>query len=207
MIEQLGLEYGNTKGLETLEPLVKRSKREIVTDSQNAFSPPQASKFAPWEAPSRESQTTCIKLDLENLKCFEVVDCQFEDCGITFTNAIALQPSNPAFPPRSGSIVLMGGPRTGWMEATFKQPVCVVSCFVTSSRQAVLSAYDSQDCLLGKTEIPESNLAGSGSAVEPNRQLCLQIPNIHRVTFYAFDGQFSLDDFQVCFQSALAGVQ
>ncbi|NES96465.1 MAG: hypothetical protein F6K32_14775 [Desertifilum sp. SIO1I2] len=183
MIEKLSLEYGSDRPLETwVSPPI-----EVPLDAQREF--------------NNARQPQCIKLDLENLKCFEVVAHQFEERGVIFTNAIALQPSNPAFPPHSGSIVLMGGPRNGWMEATFKQPVCWVSCFVTSSRQTVLSAYDRQDRLLGKVEIPESNLAGSGSTIEPNTQLCLQAPNIHRVTFYAFDGQFSLDDFQVCFQS------
>uniref|UniRef100_A0ACD5GXR6 Uncharacterized protein n=1 Tax=Desertifilum tharense IPPAS B-1220 TaxID=1781255 RepID=A0ACD5GXR6_9CYAN len=41
-------------------------------------------------------------MDLENLKCFEVVAHQFEERGVIFTNAIALQPSNPAFPPILG---------------------------------------------------------------------------------------------------------
>jgi len=135
-----------------------------------------------------------IPLNLEKLKSFEVVDRQFADLGVTFTNAIAIQPSNPAFPPRSGTMVLIGGPRSGWLEASFRDPVCCVSCFVTSSRQMVLSAYDDNDQLLAQVEIPESNLAGSDSAIGPNSKLTLQVPNIRRITFYAFDGQFSIDD-------------
>lgn len=150
------------------------------------------------ERPSQGSGTApkCIALNLENIKSFEVVDQQFADLGVTFTNAIALQPSNPAFPPRSGTMVLIGGPRSGWLEASFREPVSCVSCFVTSSRQMVLSAYDDNDKLLAQVEIPESNLAGSDSAIAPNSKLTLQVPNIRRITFYAFDGQFSVDDFK-----------
>ncbi len=80
----------------------------------------------------------CIALNLEKLKSFEVLDWQFAELGVTFTNAIVLQPSNPAFPPRSGTMVLISGPRSGWLEASFREPVSCVSCFVTSSRQMVL---------------------------------------------------------------------
>jgi len=146
--------------------------------------------------PAQADGPKCIALNLEKLKSFEVVDRQFADLGVTFTNAIALQPSNPAFPPRSGTMVLIGGPRSGWLEGNFLYPVCCVSCFVTSSRQMVLSAYDADDQLLAQVEIPESNLAGSDSAIAPNSKLTLQVPNISRITFYAFDGQFSIDDFQ-----------
>lgn len=143
---------------------------------------------------------TCIKLGLEALKCFEVVDRQFQDWGITFTNAIALQPSNPAFPPHSGSKVLISGPRSGWIEATFSSPAYHVSIYITSSRNTVVSAYDAQGNLLAQTGLTEGNLAGSNSPIAPNQYLVIQAANIHRITVYAFDGQFSLDDLQICFQ-------
>lgn len=151
-----------------------------------------------------QPQPDCIRLNLENLKCFEVVDRQFEEWGVIFTNAIALQPSNPAFPPKNGNIVLMGGPRSGWLEATFRVPACSISCYVTSSRRMVLSAYDRDGNLLAQVGIPESNLAGSNSAIAPNTQLKLQNNDIYRITLCAFDGQFSLDDLQFCFQPEIA---
>lgn len=148
--------------------------------------------------PPSATKPTCIHLDLENLKSFEVVDQQFEQWGVTFMNAIALQPSNPAFPPRSGTMVLIGGPRSGWLEASFRYPASFVSCFVTSSRQVVLCAYNWENNAIAQVEMPEANLAGSNSAIAPNRQLTLEAANIYRITLYAFDGQFSLDDFQFC---------
>ncbi len=139
--------------------------------------------------------SVCMRLDLEDLKCFEVVERQFEKWGVIFSNAIAIQPSNPAFPPRSGNIVLLGSPKNGFLEATFLQPVHYISGYVTSSRRAVLAAYASDGQPIAHAELPEANLADSDSPIPPNAQLCLQAPNIHRVTFFTFDGHITLDDF------------
>lgn len=135
-----------------------------------------------------------VCLNLEDLKCFEVVEHQFHHYGIAFKNAIALQPSNPAYPSRFGTSVLMGAPKSGWLEAIFSQPVSMFCSYVTSSQRAILSAYDHQDQLLVRCSIPESNLAGSDSPIAPNAELKLEAPNIARVTFYAFDGQLTVAD-------------
>lgn len=135
-----------------------------------------------------------VCLNLEDLKCFEVVDRQFHHYGITFKNAIALQPSNPAYPPHSGSTVLMGAPKNGWMEINFLQPACKFCCHVTSSQQTILSAYDLHDNVLVRQSIPGPNLAGSDSPFSPNLQLKIEQPNICRITLYSFDGQLTIDD-------------
>lgn len=141
----------------------------------------------------------CVRLDIEDLECFEVVDRQFQDLGVTFTNTVALTPSNPAYPPRSGSKVLIGAPRSGWLEATFRRPVKFVGGFVTSSRCAVLAAFDSNNQPIAQAKSTAANLAGSGSKVPPNVQLSLSGENIHRVRFYSFDGQMTVDDFSFSF--------
>ncbi len=135
-----------------------------------------------------------VCLNLEDLKCFEVVDRQFHHYGITFKNAIALQPSNPAYPPRSGTTVLMGAPKSGWLEVIFSQPICKFCCYVTSSQRTLLSAYDHQDTLLVHKSMTSSNLAGSDSKIPPNAQMNIEEANISRITFYAFDGQLTLTD-------------
>ncbi|HEY9851296.1 MAG TPA: hypothetical protein V6D28_17640 [Leptolyngbyaceae cyanobacterium] len=140
-----------------------------------------------------------VYLNLEDLKCFEVVDRQFQRWGVLFHNCIAIHPSNPAFPAHSGATVLMGAPKTGWLEASFVQPVCLVKAFVTTSQRLVLSAYDRDNQRLTQVEIPGQNLAGSDSEIPPNLPLSLKAPNIHRVTFCAFDGQFTVDDFSFQF--------
>jgi hypothetical protein len=137
----------------------------------------------------------CVCLNLENLKAFEVVHNQFHEFGVVFGNAIALHPSNPAYPVRSGDILLLGAPQSGWLEATFERPANFVRGFVTSSRQTVMAVYDAEGNLLAQTETAGANLAGSDSPIEPNAELALQVPNIHRVVFRAFDGEITLDDF------------
>lgn len=142
---------------------------------------------------------TYVYLNLEDLKCFEVVDRQFQQWGVLFHNCIAIHPSNPAFPAHSGATVLMGAPKTGWLEASFVQPTCFVKAFVTTSQRLVLSAYDRENQRLTQVDIPGQNLAGSDSEIPPNISLSLKAPNIHRVTFCAFDGQFTVDDFSFQF--------
>lgn|GEM_PF-2385815 len=144
-------------------------------------------------------QSVCVRLDWEDLSHFVVVDRQFESWGAVFVNAIAVCPSNPAYPPYSGTMALMGAPRGGWLEATFVRPVKFVSSFVTSSRRTVLSAFDRDGRLIASAETPAANLANSGSECPPNTRLSLQTLEIHRVTFHAFDGQLVLDDFCFCF--------
>jgi hypothetical protein len=141
----------------------------------------------------------CVCLDLEDLKCFEVVEQQYQRWGVIFSNCIAIQPSNPAFPPHSGTTVLMGAPKSGFLEATFVHPVQLVSTYVTSSQRLVFTAYDSDRKMLRQETLAGSNLANSDSPLQPNAPLKLTAKNIHRVTFCAFDGQFTIDDFSFCY--------
>ncbi|MFB8791925.1 MAG: hypothetical protein U7123_24535 [Potamolinea sp.] len=150
-----------------------------------------------WSAAECDSNLVVIKpfslcLNLEDLKCFEVVDHQFDQYGITFKNAIALMPSNPAYPSRSGKIVIMGAPKSGWLEATFFQPVNHFCCYVTSSQRTIMSAYDNQDKLIVRKSMTAANLADSDSPIPPNAQMKLEEPNISRITFHAFDGQLTI---------------
>ncbi len=143
---------------------------------------------------STTTNSTTISINLENLKCFEVVELQFQDLGIIFRNAIALHPSNPAFPTHSGNTVLIGAPKNGFLEIVFQKPASFVSGYITSSQRTILTAYDSEEQPIAHTEMPGPNLAGTDSDISPNYQLSLCIPNIYRVTFYAFDGQITVDD-------------
>lgn len=144
-------------------------------------------------------EPACIRLDLEDLKCFEAVTSQFEQWGVTFINAMAIHPSNPAFPPHSGNTVLIGAPKSGSLEATFSTPVSYVSAFVTSSRRAALAAYDQDGQAVAHAEIAGANLAGSDGLIPPNTPLCVRASNIHRVTFFTFDGHLTVDGFSYSF--------
>jgi hypothetical protein len=143
------------------------------------------------------STNSTVRLHLEDLKCFEVVERQYQNYGVIFRNAIALQPSNPAFPAHSGNTLLLASPKAGFLEILFLQPVRFFSAYITSSQRTILTAYDQQDKPIAHTEMSVPNLAGSDSSIPPNHQLSLTVPNIYRVTFYAFDGQLTVDD--ICF--------
>ncbi|MGE5656191.1 MAG: hypothetical protein ACM37W_06205 [Actinomycetota bacterium] len=136
----------------------------------------------------------CVRLGLEELKCFEIVEYQFERWGITFANAIAIQPSNPAFFVRPDTTVLMGAPKSGLIEIFFKYPVHFASALVTSSRRTVMSAYDAEGKMITQAELPAPNLVGSNSPIPPNAVLSVSAAKIYQISFYAFDGQIIVDD-------------
>lgn len=139
-------------------------------------------------------QDRCVRLDMEDLQPFETLNHQYEEWGVTFHNAIALEPSNPAFPSRTGKMVVIGAPRNGWIEAKFHYPVSCVNSFVTSSRRLVLSAFDASDRPLGHVEVEAANLATPNAKFKPNTKLTLQAANIHRITLSCMDGQVTLDE-------------
>jgi hypothetical protein len=143
----------------------------------------------------------CIRLNLDNLKPFEAVELQYKQWGVIFHNALAIQPSNPVFSSHSGLKVLMGSPKSGFLEATFLHPVNLVSTLVTSSQRLVLSAYDQDDQLLTQSILPTANLVNSDSGIPPNKLLSVTINNIKRVNFCSFNGHFTLDELKFCFSS------
>lgn len=144
---------------------------------------------------SETNVANCVSLKFASLKCFEIVKRQYEAYGVIFDNCIALEPSNPAFPVHSNLVVLMGGTKGGLLSATFVRPVHLVSTVVTSSQRLLFCGYNSDRQLIAQTILPCANLADSDSALPPNILLSIKASNIHRVTFCAFDGQFTLDNF------------
>lgn len=146
-----------------------------------------------WDCSAQEFPP-CVRLDFEGLTRFEVLCDQYKRWGVRFDNAIAVTPSNPAYPTHSGDIVLMAAPKSGFLELTFERPVQFVSGYVTSSRFTAMSAYNHLGQTITRAELPAANLANSDSAVAPNQQLIVRSPDIQRVTFYAFDGELVVDD-------------
>ena len=181
----------------------RKGKKASVCEKEMDFSKMAVAIAAPNDreipSDSLESKTpVLVRLDFERLRRFEVVDRQFSAWGVAIANAIALQPSNPAFPPHSGRMLLMSAPKNGTIEISFQKPVRFVSGFVTGSRRTVLSAYDRAGNFLAQTQIPGGNLAGRKGAIGPNANLRLSVANISRLTFCAFEGQITLDDFSFC---------
>ena len=140
-----------------------------------------------------------IRLALEELQCFEVVEGQFQAWGITFVNAMAVQPSNPAFGIPPNQTVLMAAPKTEGLEVHFQHPVRRVQAVVTSSRRAILSAYNAQGQEIDRAEMSKSYDPSAVPLVLPSDRLAVRAPNIYKVTFYTFDSQLIVDQFQVEF--------
>ncbi|OKH40257.1 hypothetical protein NIES2101_35180 [Calothrix sp. HK-06] len=139
----------------------------------------------------------CVCLNLETLKCFEVVENQYEEFGVIFNNCIAIQPSNPAFPTEN-AIVLMGAPKGGFLEVAFTRPVNIVKALVTSSQRLLLSAYNRERKIVAQAVLPVGNLANSDSTLLPNALMSVKASQIYSITFCAFDGQFTVDNFSFC---------
>lgn len=150
------------------------------------------------EVDATSLNANCVCLNLETLKCFEVVERQYEEMGVIFRNCIAIQPSNPAFPSHSGSVVLMGAPKGGFLEVAFVRPVNIVKTLVTSSQRLLMSAYNRERKMVAQAVLEVGNLANSDSVLPPNKQLKVKAEEICSISFCAFDGQFTLDNFSFC---------
>ena len=137
---------------------------------------------------------SCIRLVLENLKSFEVLEHQFQHWGVTFSNVIIIEPSNPAFAVPKGMKVLMGAPKSGLIEMNFTSPVNFVSGLIRSSRRTILSAYNQNEELLAQDEMLTSNLLDSDSIIPYNKKLTVNVENIYKAIFYAFDSQLIVVD-------------
>lgn len=134
-------------------------------------------------------------LDFAQLQPFQTIDHHFAALGVVFENAVALSPSNPAYPLRSGSLLVMDAPRSGLIEVKFLQPVQWVSVFVTSSRALSVFARDGQGHTIVRSGLTCANLADRDSAIPANQQLILTAPAMASLSFFAFDGCVAIGEF------------
>ncbi|MGF1492765.1 MAG: hypothetical protein ACFBSC_09980 [Microcoleaceae cyanobacterium] len=142
---------------------------------------------------------TQVSLTLDKLNCFETVDDQFRHWRIRFMNAIALQPSNPAYGIDPGAIVLMGAPDSGWLEIEFAQPISRIEAQVTSSRPTVLCAYDAAHQEIAQAEMSLAKSTVAEISTLPRSQLSLAMPGMSKVIFSTFDGQLVINQLQLQF--------
>lgn len=189
-VQDRGQDWGNRADLEMAAspPLQGADLRGAdLSLGAVAGSPVQMPVQMPVQTP------VCVRLDLEDLSCFTVVDRHYEAWGVRFENAVALHPSNPAYPAHSGVMVLLGAPQGGWLEATFLRPVQYVSSMVMSSRRTVMRAFNRQNLLVAEAEAA-ANLGEGGAFL----RLAAEGQGIHRVTLESLNGQLTVDDFCFC---------
>lgn len=143
-----------------------------------------------------------IKLPIDSLRTFDVVVDQFADLGVLFENTVVLQPSNAAYEPTSGKMVLMAAPQNGWIEITFTLPITHFSCVLTSSQHSTLQAFDYEGKVVCEVETEKSagdNVDPLFGGPPPNLPVVLQADNIHRVLLTTLDGQLVIHNVQFGF--------
>lgn len=209
MIKQTFFQPDTDTDTDTLLRLYQQS-RQLTSNRMSRTIEPSSLEYLEAPVPvtpteySNEVDTTndndngdCVCLNLETLKCFEVVEHQYEEFGVIFNNCIAIQPSNPAFP-TDNAVVLMGAPKGGFLEVAFTRPVNIVKALVTSSQRLLLSAYNRERKIVAQAVLPAGNLANSDSTLLPNALMSVKASQIYSITFCAFDGQFTVDNFSFC---------
>ncbi|NJL35528.1 MAG: hypothetical protein HC899_01360 [Leptolyngbyaceae cyanobacterium SM1_4_3] len=142
-------------------------------------------------------QLGCVELDFEDLSAFEQVRDQYSGLGIKFAGAIALQPSNPAFLPRSGSVVLMPMTNGLSLSAYLYRTAQTVGAFVTGTKQVRLTAFNREGKVIAQSDTgARQYVQEQRQTVDPlpQRKLELTAGGIARVEF-ASDAPFTMDDF------------
>ena len=136
-----------------------------------------------------------IKLPIDSLRSFEVIGQQFADLGVIFSNTVVLHPSNSAYLPKTGKMVLMGAPQNGWMEIDFTVPIGYFACYLTSSQHVTLYAYDGEGEVLSFFETEKQDYQDCEHSEilmggpPPNTFLEIQALNIQKITLNSLDGQ------------------
>ena len=138
-----------------------------------------------------------VELNFEDLSAFEQVRDQYSDLGIKFDKAIALQPSNPAFPPRSGAVVLMPMNHGLSLSVYLYRSIQAIGAFVTGTRQVRLTAFDCNGQVVAQSDTGVRRYVHEQRETVdplPRHKLELSAKAIARVEF-ASDSPFTLDDF------------
>lgn len=157
-----------------------------VRQGFDEMTPPQMYRFGVCSGGTRGSVTgspESVKLDFQELTAFERVGDRYRHLGVTFSEAIALEPSNPTFQPRAGSLVLMPLADRRSITVDFCHPVRQLEAYVSGARSVTLTAFDRDGkplCLIGC-----SCQGADPDRMLPRQQLKLDIEGIAKVMFHS----------------------
>jgi len=131
-----------------------------------------------------EPEAKLIELVFDELTLFEPVNDQYQDLGMYFEGAVAIQPSNPAFRPASDSFVLMPETVGFPLVVTLDVPVQQVTAIVNGARQVRMTSFDRHNNVLAH-ERTTAHLLHSTGAIEsfPWQTLKASVMGIARVVF------------------------
>ena len=118
--------------------------------------------------------STCletIRLNFQTLSAFERVTEQYSHLGVRFKDAIAIEPSNPAFLLKTGCFVLMPLGHEMILNASFDSPTSWVGAEVCGAGSVILTAFDQTGKILAQVTTAASQRSGScmGGQLELNR--------------------------------------
>lgn len=129
-----------------------------------------------------------VKVDFQQLTAFERVSDRYEHLGVRFSEAIALEPSNPTF--GTGYLVLMPVANRKSITAHFNHPVRKLEARVSAASPVTLTAFDRHGnplCLVSCTCKSEDE------QILPRQRLELEIEGIAKVMFYC-EAPFVLEE-------------
>lgn len=138
-----------------------------------------------------------VQLSFEDLAAFDQVKDQYRGLGVWFEGAIAIKPSNPLFPPHSGSLVIMPVGSHPELAVYFRHPTQMMGVFVTGARRVKMVGFDTNGNVVD--QVSTSNCQYLQQDVErqealPRQLLRLSASGIVKVVLES-DGPFVLDDF------------
>ncbi|NET30503.1 MAG: hypothetical protein F6K19_00620 [Cyanothece sp. SIO1E1] len=140
-----------------------------------------------------------IKLNFQDLKVLEPVCEQYDQWGVRFKDAIALQPSNPAFRANMEPLVIMPSTPQSSLKAYFEQTQGKVGALVQGARRITLTAFDREGKQLDQasTSTPQYITPRLKQGKElPKTRLYLEDWHIAKVIFQS-DAPFTIENF--CF--------
>lgn len=129
-----------------------------------------------------------LRLDFQDLTAFECVTEQYRHLGVYFSGAIALEPSNPAFPPKSTAFVLMPLGHEMMITVTFDTLASQIGAWVCGAGSVILTAFDSKGKILKQastTASPWLALSNQEQGAWPQHQLELKQHGIAKVMFHS----------------------
>lgn len=142
-------------------------------------------------------------ITFDSLSAGDIVDNQFLDVGVDFNGTAGVltqgQGLNPQYPPVSISNVvynsLPGIIRVDAVGSLWQS----VGAYITGNTNVILTAYSSDNIVLGTTSTGGSNYIGANTGLLPNIFLKTAVPNIAYVQFMdeneSMGNSFTLDNF------------
>lgn len=138
-------------------------------------------------------------IDFESLADQEIVDNQFLSLGADFGGTASILRAgtslNPIYPPNSGSNVIFDDPQlgTGIIRVDAVGSLwAMAGGYVTGNKNVTLTAYASDNSVLGTASTGGANYIGAGT---PNIFLSVTAPGIAYVQFSDSGNTYTVDDF------------